>query len=220
MIYFAKNNNMRKLAILSLFLLLIAGCKSKQTAKEKQRELQTGTLNEKNIYTAKEIGWTIQLPDWDVITKKENEKLNQKGKEALEKSVGAQINTSGLIELINIKKDPFNSFTSTIEAYNVATDGSYAEHNKMINEVVKNAYASKNIYAEYAEDTAIIDGLTFNVFSSKIYSPDKTKVILFQKLFSGLINGYDFGMSMNYNNDADMKTLESAIYSSKFSKNN
>src|SRR5947207_8641035 len=103
MIYFAKNYNMRKLLGLFIFFLAIVSCNSKQTAKEKQAELQTGTLSEKNIYTADKIGWTVQLPNWDVITKKENEKLNQKGKEALEKSVGQEINTSGLIELINIK---------------------------------------------------------------------------------------------------------------------
>jgi len=208
------------LLIPSLFLLVIAGCKSKQTTKEKQQELQTGVLNEKNVYKADEIGWTIQLPGWDVITKKENDKLNEKGKEAIKKSVGAEINTSRLMELINVRKDQFNTFLSTIEPYNEPSDGSYSEHNKMINEVVKNTYASKGMYAEYGEDTAIIDGLKFEIFSAKIYTPDKTKVIISQKMFSALINGYDFAMTMVYNNDVDMKVLESAIYSSKFSKRN
>src|SRR5437773_7268163 len=157
MIYFAKNNNMRNLFILSLSLMIITECKSKQTTEEKQRELQTGVLSDKSIYTADQIGWTIKLPgDWDVITKKENEKLKQKGKDALEKSVGQEINTSGLIELINIKKNPFNFLRSTIEAYDESTDGSYAEHTKMIYELVKNTYASKKMYAEYGEDTTTI----------------------------------------------------------------
>jgi len=54
---------------------------------------------------------------------------------------------------------------------------------------------TEKMYAEYYEDTTIT-----------------------QKMFSSLINGYDFGMSIIYNNDADMKVLESAIYFSKFSK--
>lgn len=211
---------MRKLLILSLFPLIIAGCKSKQTTKEKQKELQTGVLNEKNIYKADEIGWTIALPDWGVITKTENKRLVEKGKEAMEKTAGGEIDASDLVELINLKKDPYNNFLSTIQPFDTLKYGSYAGQTKKVYKLLKDTYTLKKINAAYIEDTAIIDGLKFDVFTAKIYNPDKTKVIVSQKMFSALINGYDFAMTMVYNNDADMKVLESAIYTSKFSKRN
>src|SRR6266496_702343 len=151
--YLGKNSVMKYFILPAFILLLITGCKSKQTLKEKQQELETGKLNEKNIYNAAEVGWTVQLPEnWDVQTKRENEKINEKGKKLIEESSGTKIDDSGLIELVTLKKDPFNSFLSTIEPFNEEKDGSYAEHNVMVNDMMKKAYESKKIYSEYKED--------------------------------------------------------------------
>jgi hypothetical protein len=209
---------MKYLILFTTILFLTTSCKSKQSLKEKQQELETGKLDEKNLYSSAEIGWTVQLPgNWDIITKNENDKLNEKGKKAIEKSIGTTVNDSALVELVNLKKDMFNSFLSTLEPYHEESEGSYAEHNKAVNEILKKTYEANKIFSVHDEATAMIDGLQFDTFVSKIYSPDKTKIILFQKMFSRLINGYDFSMTINYNNENDSLILMTMINSSKFS---
>lgn len=205
--------------LLPLFILLfLAGCKSKQTLKEKQQELETGKLNEKNNYNATEVGWSVQLPEnWEVLTKQAVDGLNEKGKDLIENSSNTKIDLAGLVYLINLKKDPFNAFNSTIEPFDEKKDGSYEERNVAVVEVMKNAYESKNIHTVWERGTESINGLSFDVASGKIYSPDKTKVILSQKMYSRLINGYDFSMTMSYNNEKDLQTLLDMVTSSKFS---
>ena len=56
----------------------------------------------------------------------------------------------------------------------------------------------------------------FDRFEIKLYSPDKKKVILEQKMFNALINGYDFTMNINFNNAADKETLMNLVLGSKF----
>jgi hypothetical protein len=204
--------------ILCFALLASFSCKNKQTLEEKRKELKTGHLDEKNIYTAAEVGWTAQLPaDWQVLTKRENFKLNEKGKEILEEATGSEINNSKLIELVSLRKDVFNIFLSTIEPYDESVDGDYDDHNSAVNELLKKAYIAKKIYTESEIGATKIDGIMFDRLAIRVYSPDKNKIILTQVMFSRLINGYDFAMTVNYNNKNDEQTLMDIVNSSKFS---
>jgi len=208
--------------LLLLFCILyLSNCKQKQTPKEKQQQIETGSLNEKNEYTSAEVGWTVNIPkDWSVLTKKERDKLNEKGMKAIEENNNIKVDATGLKELINLKKDLFNSFISTIEPYSEKETGTYDENNKKIIDIIKQTYAGKGMKAEYDEGKEKIDGLEFYTFFTRIYSPDKSKIILYQKMYSRLINGYDLGITMTYNNEEDKKTLEDVVKSSKFSLRN
>ena len=202
-------------------ILMFSGCRQKQSLKEKQQQIETGSLNEMNEYKSAEVGWTVNLPeDWPVLTKKERDKLNEKGLKAIEENNNIKVDVTGLRELINLKKDLFNSFISTIEPYSEKETGTYDENNKKIIDILKQTYAGKGMKAEYDEGKEKIDGLEFYTFSTRIYSPDKSKIILYQKMYSRLINGYDLGITMTYNNEEDKKTLENVIASSKFSIRN
>jgi hypothetical protein len=204
-----------------IVLLGFSSCKQKQkqTLADKQKEIGTGTLDAKNIYTSDKIGWTVMLPEgWDVETKEGTKKSTEKGTKLIEKTMNTEIDASALEQLINIKKDRFNSFLSTIEPYDEKEAGPYADNNQEIYGILKKTYAGQKIYAEYDEGTTTIDGLTFYTFMTTIYSSDKSKIILFQKMYSRLVNGYDLGMTINYNNDADQKTLESMVQNSHFTK--
>jgi len=209
---------MRSTLFLVVLLFFFSECKHKQTHEQKKKELDAGQLSEKNIYTVKEVGWTVQIPDgWQIITKKEQSAMNEKGEKAIEETTGQQIDVSKLVDLINFKKDIFNSFLSTMEPFDEKKDGSYDQHNITIHELLKNTYASQNIYAEYELGATRIDGQMFDRFITKVYSPDKKHIILNQAMFSCLINGYDFSMTINYNNDTDKETLMNVIQTSKFS---
>jgi len=212
---------MRLLFFLALLLFSVSSCKHKQTYHEKKKEIDAGHLSENNIYSAKEVGWTVQVPDgWQIITRKEKKVLSEKGKKSVEETLGENIDASELVELINFKKDMFNSFLSTMEPFDEKKYGSYDNQNTTIHELVKKTYASKNIYAEYELGALRIDGKMFDRFITKVYSPDKKNIIINQAMFSCLINGYDFSMVINYNNEKDKETLMNVIQSSKFSNLN
>ena len=60
-----------------------------------------------------------------------------------------------------------------------------------------------------------IDGLDFQTYSFTIYGSNGD-VILKQSMFSRYINGYDFGINLNYNNDKDRDEQLKALRTSKF----
>ena len=143
---------MKQAIILYLSLtLIITGCiygPKKQTLQEKQKETGAGKLDEKYVYSVKEIGWSAQLPkEWAVVSKRESEKNTERGQKYIEESLGKKIDASGLVELITISKDKFNSFISTMEPFNESTDGSYDNQNYFVHNLIKETYKSKKIYA-------------------------------------------------------------------------
>jgi len=210
---------MKQVFILVMMLSMLVSCKQKQTIKEKQKEIENGSLNERNEYSAAEIGWkTVTPDDWQVLTKKEKEEMTKNGASAIKKATDLEIADSSLIELINLQKDRFNSLLSTIQPYEEVPGESYETNNETLKELIKKTYESNNIKADYASSKETIDGLEFLVFSVNIYSPDKSKIILSQKMYSRILNGYDFGITMVYNNEKDKEVLEKMIHSSTFSK--
>src|SRR5436190_2260788 len=216
---------MKQAIILFLsFPLIIAGCiysPKKQTLQEKQKETGAGKLDEKYVYSVKEIGWSAKLPkEWTVVSKRESEKNSERGQKYIEESLGKKIDASGLIELIMISKNKFNSFISTMEPFDESTEGPYDDQNYFVHNLIKETYQSKNIHAEYEIGATRVDGVMLDWFYSKIFSPDKKNIILRQKMFSALINGYDFSMTISYNNETDEQTLINIVNSSKFSIKN
>ena len=210
---------MKYILILLASLSLLSCKEKKQELKDKQKEIETGTLDSTNRYSADEIGWTTSIPSgWEVQTRENTKKNTERGLKAIEKEMNAEVDASKLIQLLNLKKGKFNSFLSTIEPYDTTDGISYEEHNRRLYEVMKQTYAGQGTDARYSEDTALLDGLSFYVFNVKIYNKDKSTVILNQTMYSRLINGYDFGMTISYNGDEARKELEDIVFSSKFSK--
>ncbi len=97
---------------------ILAGCQNppnKQTLEKKRKELDTGNLTEKYVYTAEEIGWSARIPsDWEIITKRETNTRNENGKKLIEDATNTEVSTSKLKDLINFKKDKdfFNFITN------------------------------------------------------------------------------------------------------------
>ncbi len=205
-----------------LLLLLTFGCtnlqKPKQTLQEKRKELEVGKLDDKYVYTAKEIGWIALLPEnWKVLTQRENYNLARKGRETVEGASDTKIDVSHLVNLISIRKDLSNSFQSTMQPLDEATARDYDNHTIFTQDLIKNVYKSKGIQAGYVLGAVRIDGIMFDRFEIKLYSNDNKKVFLEQKLFNALINGYDFAMNINFNNADDEETLMTIVMGSKFS---
>ncbi|GAO31018.1 hypothetical protein [Geofilum rubicundum] len=174
---------------------------------------------EENIYTSEEIGWTIEMPKgWTVIDKEKTKEINEKGIKALEETMDAEIDYSGLKILISLEKDLFNNFQSTSEPFILEYEGEWEENNAALKEIIYTTYLNQGIKTDSSATTIEkIDGLEFQKYSFTIYSP-KGEVILKQLMFSRLINGMDFGVIINYNNDKNRDELLKVFRNSKFKK--
>lgn len=168
-----------------------------------------------NIYTSDEIGWTIEIPaDWKVISKDVMNASYEKGKEVIEEVAG-EIDMSSLKTLISFQKNVMNNFQSTSQPFEESYEGEWLETNQSLKEIIYEAYANQGIMADTASSKATIDGLEFDVFKSVIYTPDGN-ILLHQELYSRLINGYDFGMTLTYSNESDKAVMMQAMHNSKF----
>jgi hypothetical protein len=174
---------------------------------------------EGNTYTSNEIGWKMEIPKgWAVIEKEKTKENNEKGLKALQETMDAEIDYSGLKNLISLQKDLFNIFQSTSEPFKVEYEGEWEENSAALKEIIYLTYLDQGIKADSsATTTEVIDGLEFQKYSFTIYSP-KGKFILSQIMYSRLINGFDFGVNINYNNDKYRDELLMAFRNSKFKK--
>jgi hypothetical protein len=175
---------------------------------------------EGNIYSSEEIGWTIEIPKgWKAVDKEKAQANSERGLEVIEETIQQEVDYSGLKNLIGFEKDPFNIFQSTSEPFEIAYEGEWEENNRAVKQILYTTYENQGIKVD-SSATSIenIDGLDFETYSLTIYSPDG-EVILNQLMFSRLINGYDFGVNLNYNNEKDKADLLRVFRESRFGKN-
>lgn len=174
---------------------------------------------EGRVYTSEEIGWTIEIPDgWSIVEKEQARQTTEKGLKALEETVEGDIDYSGLKNLIAFEKNKFNIFQSTSEPFELEYEGEWEVNNKALKEIIYETYEDRGMNPDSTATTIEkIDALDFQTYAFTIRSP-QGEVILKQLMFSRLINGYDFGVNLNYNNDEDRDELLKAFRNSKFSK--
>jgi hypothetical protein len=185
---------------------------------DSNRNIDEGKV-EGNIYASEEIGWTIEIPKgWTVIDKEKTKEINKKGLKALEETMDEEIDFSGLKNLISLQKDQFNIFQSTSEPFELEYEGEWEETNAALKGIIYMTYLNQGMDADSSITTIEkIDGLEFQKYSFTIYGP-KGDVILKQIMFSKLINGFDFGVNINYNNDKDRDEQLKIFRNSKFKK--
>lgn len=205
----------------NFFFTIIAGFSLSLTScgqVDPNKNIDEGKV-EGNIYTSQEIGWTIEIPKgWKVIDKEKIEEINEKGLKVIEETIGGQVDYSGLKNLISFQKNQFNMFQSTSEPFALEYEGEWEENNAALKEIIYSTFLNQGIKTDVSATTVeIIDGLEFQRFGFTIYSPND-EVILKQIMYSRLINGFDFGVNINYNNDNDRDELLAVFRNSKFIK--
>ncbi|HWY99104.1 MAG TPA: hypothetical protein VNY36_08470 [Bacteroidia bacterium] len=205
---------MKNLFLFTLAATLLTAC----SHPDPNKQVDEGTVKG-GTYHCNEIGWTIDIPnDWTITTKDKIDELDQKGKDAIEKTSNNSVDTSGLRHLINFQKDPFNMFSSTAQAFKEDSAGQYQQENKAIYALLYETFAAQGIKADTASGRETVQGMEFNTFKADIHGPNGD-VIVHEMMYSRLINGYDFGVNINYNNDDDKKIMLDAFKNSKFDKN-
>lgn len=172
-----------------------------------------------NIYTSEEIGWSIEIPeDWTVIDKEQTKANNERGLKAIEETIDGKIDYSELRNLIGFQKNQFNLFQSTSEPFVEEYDGEWEENNDALKEIIYMTYINNGIKTDSSATTIEkINGLDFKKFSFTIYSPND-EVILEQIMYSRFIEGYDFSVNINYNNEKDKDVMMNAWKNSRFKK--
>ncbi len=190
--------------------VLFASCKS-----DSKDLVDEGAVQNKS-YTSKEIGWTIEIPEgWEVISRYQQEEKSKKGAKAIEESSGIEVDAKELKHLISFQKNVFNIFTSSSEPFKEDYPGEYQENEKYIHEILYQTYVDQGIKVDSLSGKESIQGLEFNTFYVTVYSPEG-KEIMRQIMYSRLIKGQDFCVSINYNNERDQRTMLEAFRKSKF----
>lgn len=174
---------------------------------------------EGNVYTSQEISWTVEIPKgWTVINKEQVQETNKKGRKVLEETMGGEVDVSGLKNLISFQKNQFNNLHSTSQPFELEFAGEWEEKNVDLKDMIYATYENQGIKVDSTAITIeTIDEVDFQTYGFTIYSPEG-KIILKQILYSKLINGFDFGVNINYNNDKDRNELLKVFRNSKFKK--
>lgn len=208
-------DSFKSVYFLSLFLLLLVASSCKP---DPNKQIDEGKIAD-NIYKSEEIGWTMIIPDnWSITKRSEIERRNEKGKELLNEAIGEEYDFSQLKHLLHFQKNIFNSFQSSSEPFELEYEGEWEENNTGLKVLMIEAFEGRGIRVD-STSTKItkIDGLDFQTYKLTIYGP-KGDVILNQILYSRLINGFDFGVNINYNNDKYKEEMLRAWLNSKFKK--
>lgn len=179
------------------------------------KQIDEGKI-EGNMYHSKEIGWSIEIPEGSEITMKDRILANERETRAvIKRASGVTMDVSKVIHLISFRKDADNVFESTAEPFKDERPGAYEQHNRFVYKLLYDAYLKLGISVDTSSGMETIDGLHFYTFNITAYAPGR-KVILNQVLYNRLINGYDFAVSINYNNPFDKEILLRTLQHSKF----
>lgn len=169
-------------------------------------------------YNSKEIGWTIIIPaGYKLISKAKIDVNDQKGKEAIGQVYNGEVTVDSLQHLASFQKNQFNIFDSTIERYDEKRPGEYEKNNQELRKLIFDTYSNQKIKADTSSGKETIQGHVFHAFYIKIYGPNG-EPLMNQIMYGTLINGYDFGVNINYNNEIDKNLLINAFKKSKFDK--
>jgi hypothetical protein len=170
-------------------------------------------------YECNVIGWKFNYPsDWKVLSDDDIAVIEGRGKSAMESTINEEIEVNNE-NLLWLKKDQFNSFTSTIQPYDSLVDGPYLENQASLNQLIIETYKNQGIQFDYRIGKELIDGIEFTTLESTIYTPDRKKVIMNQIIYDRLINGKtSLTLSINFNNDKDKQSLLGIIKTSKIAQ--
>jgi hypothetical protein len=202
----------------STLLLLVFSCFF-ACKKPKKQPYGNKDIIQNNIFENKEIGWKMEIPkNWKIIKRKESHKAVLEGYEKVESTTGEKYDKNQFTNILKFEKDMFNFFSSTIEKYDKKVHGKWSETNKKTKEIIYETYLKQGIKVDSsATKTENINGVEFETYELTLYN-QKNEIALNQIMFSQYINGFDFGININFNNEEDRELLLKHWRESKFMK--
>lgn len=197
-----------------IFLFILIGLIS-CSSKEEQKTIKLSK------YESPELGWIFEFPEnWKVLSNNEISKIENKGQDLIEKTIGEDVPLTRK-NLLWLKKDDFNTFTSVMEPYDAKKDGPYSEITSSLKQVLIDTYKNQGIVFDFKEGKEKIGGKEFSYVEFDLYSikSGKKEKLMNQIVYDGLITeNLSLTMSVNFNNDANKDEIMKIIKTSKFSK--
>jgi hypothetical protein len=205
---------MKKTIFLFLTIACILSCK-----KTDKHLYGNKDIIKNNIFENKEIGWKMEIPtNWKILKKEKSNKDSIEGYEIIESSTGEKYDKSQFTNILKFEKDMFNTFSSTIEKYDIEIHGDWNKTNNKLKNLIYESYLKQGIKVDSSSiKTETIDGVEFKTYEFTLYN-EKNEIALNQIMFSQYLNGFDFGVNINFNNEEDKKLLLKHWRESKFMK--
>ena len=205
---------MKQIILCILVVICLLSCNN-----VKKQPYGNEDIIDNSLFENKEIGWKMEIPvNWKVSSKEDSNKRVLEGFEIIESSTGENYEKSQFRNILSFEKDMFNTFSSTIEKFDTDIHGNWEEVNSNLKKVMYDSYINQNIKVDStATQTEIIDGIAFKTYQWTLYN-ENNQIALKQIMYSQLINGFDFGVNINFNNDSDRDLLLKYWRESKFSK--
>jgi len=176
-------------------------------------------INEKE-YKFTKVGWTLKVPlDLEITDSLTLKEINADGQKLVEKTYDTDIDISATSSLISFKKGSDNVFSSSITSFDTVKDGNWIEHVQFLKEIMVNTLKEstadiESIKMDTSTSVKKIDNLFFNRFKLKLNVPYKK--IIHLDLYSLLRRGYDFGITIVYQDEKVGKRFYKILRASKF----
>jgi hypothetical protein len=204
----------KKYEVLSLFLLFLNYSCTSQSKQE-------GTIN-KNTFSTKMFGWTMNIPDnWEITQKNEVDSQNQKGFAMMDKSNLTELQKSELqkqlsksIYLLGFKQNKQNMFTAIAEPFDTATV-TFEKQNSNTKEVLCKFLKQIGFQIDTTWGHELIQNKEFKTFQVVAKKDDKT---VNQIYFNRQIDNYMFTIILLYNNKETKDILLEHFRNSRFDK--
>ncbi len=198
-----------------IFVLALFSCKSKQPQNPKDF-VQTGVVDANKVYIDSVTGWNFKMPqDWDLVALKESKERQEKGTRMVQEALNQKIEMDPIVRLMSMKINDRNVMEANRMPYDTLLETNKDELTTSIFQLLRATYTAKGIKYEALPGAEKIDGVMFDTYSVKVFSPSG-KNVLKQELFSTLLNGQVFTMTVSYNKEEEGQNMLAAVRASKF----
>jgi len=155
-------------------------------------------LSKDTTYHYQPLEWEITIPkDYEFLTKDQEEKLTTRGLNAIEKSVGTDVDVQPFNHLINFRKDAKNVFLSSSQVVNNTDFPMYQEIHKDAVSTLIQTYEDNNIPVDHTAGTETIDGKKFIKDKFNLLSKEG-KVLMTQIMYTRLFDSMELTVTISW----------------------
>lgn len=141
--------------------------------------------------------------------------MQNKGADAIEKTYDAKVDNQAKTIFV-FKNDQFNYFESNYQPFDTATDGSYLESCKNVNEILYQTFIAQMPGVKVDSVTSVerIDNLEFQTLKMKVTYPNNMVLNVF--MFTRLFDKREFSVNIMYVDKTKGDLMINAWRKSKF----
>ena len=178
----------------------------------------TGQSNPEKVVFNEDFNWTITIPkNFENVSAKEWEKMQNKGADAIEKTYGEEVVNEAKTIFV-FRSGQHNYFESNYQPFDTEIDGDYLESFDAVSEMLYETFKAQipNVKIDTTRTVENIDNLEFQTIKFKIEYPNKMVMSLL--MFSRLFDKKEFTVNIMYIDEAKGKQMLDSWKKSKFTK--